>query len=95
MEANLQLQDDLRRCRCILAKKRLVWGHSGNVSVRVEPSAFVISAGGSNLGILHDEDLILCRIDQDVWEDTKPPFMEMELHRCTYRACSDGYCPYW
>ncbi len=81
------MREDLKRYGRILFERRLVWGHSGNISVRIEPNAFLISAAGSDLGNLHDEDLVLCQVGEDIWEGTKRPSIEIGLHRGIYRAC--------
>ena len=85
-----QLQEHLRRCGQALLGKGLVWGRSGNISARLEPNSFLISAAGSNLGFLCDEDLILCRVDKDEWEGPVSPSIETGLHRRIYQACGDG-----
>ena len=83
----MQLLDDLKRCGSLLFGKRLVWGSSGNISARPEPDTFIVTGAGSNLGFLRDEDMVLCRIDEDSCEGTSSPSMEVELHRRIYRSC--------
>lgn len=67
-------------------ERGLVWGRSGNVSARVGEDAFLISASGSELGALNDDDLVLCRLDSEAWEGSKRPSIETGLHRGIYRA---------
>jgi ribulose-5-phosphate 4-epimerase/fuculose-1-phosphate aldolase len=86
----LVIREELRRCGRLLAERRLVWGRSGNISARVDSDAFLISAGGSELGSLQDDDLILCRVGKDSCEGAKKPSMELWLHREIYRSCSDA-----
>ena len=86
----MQLREDLRKCGHILSQKGLVWGHSGNISARVEPDTFLISASGSALGVLRDEDVVSCRIKEDAWEGGTPPSIEVGLHRNIYQACEDA-----
>ena len=83
-------REELRRCGRLLVERGLVWGRSGNISARVEPNTFLISAGGSELGSLRDNDLILCRVDKDSCKGVKKPSMESGLHREIYRSCSDA-----
>ena len=83
----MDLRQDLKRCGCMLLERRLVWGHSGNISAKTEPNAFLITAAGAELGALHDEDLVLCQIDKDSWEGAKHPSIERGLHQGIYRAC--------
>ena len=84
------MREDLKRCGRIMIERRLVWGRSGNISARIEPNAFLISATGSDLSVLGDEDLVLCRIDKDIWEGAKPPSIERGLHQGIYRAREDA-----
>lgn len=84
------MREDLKRCGRIMIERRLVWGRSGNISARIEPNAFLISAAGSDLGVLRDEDLVLCGIDKDIWEGAKPPSIERGLHQAIYRAHEDA-----
>ena len=86
----MQLREDLRECGHVLSEKGLVWGRSGNISAKVEPDTFLISASGSDLGLLRDEDIISCRIKKDVWEGTAPPSIEVGLHRGIYQACENA-----
>jgi len=86
----LVIREELRRCGRLLAERGLVWGRSGNISARIEPNTFLISTGGSELGSLQDDDLILCRVDKDSCEGVKRPSMELWLHRGIYRSCSDA-----
>jgi ribulose-5-phosphate 4-epimerase/fuculose-1-phosphate aldolase len=74
----------------ILAKKKLVWGNSGNISMKSEPDAFFISAGGTNLGKLTDDDIICCGMDGGVINGKKRPSMETGMHRSIYGKCSDA-----
>ncbi|MFH1639387.1 MAG: class II aldolase/adducin family protein [Chloroflexota bacterium] len=82
----MQPKEDLKKCGCALFERRLIWGRSGNISVRVAPDSFLISSTGSNLGLLNDDDLVLCRISQDTWEGMKQPSMESGLHRGIYQV---------
>ena len=85
----MEIHEELINCGRILAEKGLIWGHSGNISVKIEPDAFLISAGGTGLGNLTNIDLILCRIGTDDYEGTKQPSMETGLHRSIYRKRED------
>ena len=83
----MDVRQDLRRYGRMLLERRLVWGHSGNISAKTEPNAFLITATGADLGALHDEDLVLCQIDKDSWDGAKHPSIERGLHQGIYRAC--------
>ncbi len=74
----------------ILEKKELVWGHSGNISIKNSSDTFFISAGGTNLGDLKEEDIISCKIDNDSITSKRRPSMETGLHRRIYATCQDA-----
>lgn len=61
----------------------LVWGTSGNMSVRADEYSFFITAAGKSLGYITDKDLVLCRINKD--SAIKTASMEWRLHREVYR----------
>ena len=73
-----------------LADRGLVWGQSGNISVRVDTDTFLITAGGADLGMLLDDDIIPCRIESDGYEGLRVPSMEVGLHRGIYHAREDA-----
>ncbi len=80
-------REELQQCGRALAEKGLVWGHSGNISVRLNRNSFVISAGGTHLGRLTDADMVKCHIGHDGYEGTVRPSMEAGLHRGIYQCC--------
>ncbi|MCX5999577.1 MAG: class II aldolase/adducin family protein [Chloroflexi bacterium] len=82
--------EDLRRCGQSLYEKRLVWGTSGNISARTSPNEFLISATGSLLGFLGEEDIVACGVDEGRCQGPKPPSIEKELHRRVYQSCGDA-----
>ncbi len=86
----MRARESLINCGRYLAERGLVWGRSGNISIKTEPNAFITSAGGTDLGRLQDEDLILCQIDCDSSEGTRRPSMETGLHRSIYNNCRDA-----
>lgn len=86
----MKLHKQLIDCGRFLADKELVWGQSGNISMKVELDAFLISAGGTNLGQLSEGDLILCPIERDEYQSTRHPSMETGLHRGIYRTSENS-----
>ena len=81
-----KVREELKRCGRLAFERGLVWGRSGNISARVGEDAFLISASGSKLGALNDDDFVLCRLDSEAWEGSKRPSIETDLHRGIYRA---------
>ena len=85
-EQPVQVMQDLKRCGRVLDEKGLVWGRSGNISVRIEQNAFVISASGADLGTLSDNDLITCHLHDSYPHGAKEPSIERGLHQAIYQA---------
>jgi L-fuculose-phosphate aldolase len=86
----MQVQESLKRCGYVMFERGLAWSHSGNTSAKVGPKSFVISAAGSQLGYLNDEDLVLCHIDNDKYEGARPPSIEKRLHQRIYQTNEDA-----
>lgn len=80
-------RDELRRCGRLLCDRGLVWGHSGNISARLAPNAFLISAAGTDLGALDEDDFVRCEIDRDSCRGDRRPSIEAGMHRGIYAAC--------
>ncbi|MBI5742097.1 MAG: class II aldolase/adducin family protein [Nitrospirae bacterium] len=66
----------------------LVWGTSGNVSIRAGADTFFITATGKSLGDMTDKDLVLCRIGRD--RSHKKASMEWRLHSEIYESRKDA-----
>lgn len=68
-------------------KLGLVWGTSGNMSVRIDKNSFLITATGKSLQKIMDRDLVVCKINKDL----APPkaSMEWRLHREIYKTRKD------
>ncbi|MFC1978537.1 class II aldolase/adducin family protein [Chloroflexota bacterium] len=86
----MQQIDELMIFGKALADRGLVWGHSGNISARVDTDIFLITAGGADLSMLMDDDIIPCRIVDDSYEGLRAPSMEIGLHRGIYRTNADA-----
>lgn len=86
----MKIEDELIGCGKSLLDKGLVWGRSGNISVRVGSDSFLISAGGSELGYLKNGDVVLCRVGDESYEGGRKPSMEAGLHRGIYNLCPEA-----
>ncbi|TJY43560.1 class II aldolase/adducin family protein [Cohnella pontilimi] len=65
----------------------LAWGNAGNISARTGPNSCMISASGTYLGELAEEDLVECRFDgQPEDPGAKKPSKEMPMHRAIYES---------
>ncbi len=66
----------------------LVWGTSGNMSMRADAESFFITARGKSLGEITGKDLVLCWINKD--SANKKASMEWRLHSEVYRNRKDA-----
>jgi len=64
----------------------LVWGTSGNMSMRKDANSFFITASGKSLGDITVRDLIPCGMDNDKPDKAS---MEWKLHSAIYRNRKD------
>lgn len=69
-----------------LSSDKLVWGSAGNISMRAD-GGIAISASGTNLGALSDEDITFCGLDGTY--QGKKPSKELPLHLAVYKNRSD------
>src|SRR5215216_3771681 len=61
----------------------LAWGNAGNLSVRLGPDRYLITASGTRLGELEDDDFVECSFDGPFSGDRKPS-KETPMHRAIY-----------
>lgn len=66
----------------------LVWGTSGNMSVKKDEHSFFITVSGKSLGDIAENDLVLCRINNRI--GSKKASMEWRLHGEVYRNQKDA-----
>jgi L-fuculose-phosphate aldolase len=68
----------------------LAWGNAGNISARVSPDTCLISASGTFLGELGDDDLVLCSIPEArALSGTVKPSKELAMHAAVYQERPD------
>ncbi len=78
-------QDDLRAAGRYLFENGLAWGNAGNLSVRLGPELGLITASGTQLGALADDDFA-----EFAWGGATPrdlgrkPSKEVPMHRAIY-----------
>jgi L-ribulose-5-phosphate 4-epimerase len=61
----------------------LAWGNAGNISARLSPDRYLITASGTRLGELADDDFVECSFEGVVAGDRKPS-KETPMHRAIY-----------
>lgn len=82
---------ELQRAGRVLLERDLTWGNAGNLSARTGPDTFLITASGSRLGELGDDDFVECPVDGGVpLTAGRKPSKEVPMHRAVYAARPDA-----
>jgi L-fuculose-phosphate aldolase len=83
-EAVAQLQEAGR----YMIEHELTWGNAGNISARLSAERYVITASGTRLGELAEDDFIEVALALDVTPSGtgRKPSKEMPMHRAIYAA---------
>ena len=85
-EARAQLQAAGR----YLLRHDLTWGNSGNLSARLRPDHILITASGTRLGELDDDDFVICPLAASPADAyTRKPSKETPTHAAVYQARPD------
>lgn len=71
-----------------LADRHLVAGAAGNISIRSETGEIYVSARGSRLGALREEDVVRLSAD-GAWAPRREPTSEYLIHTLTHQAFPD------
>jgi L-fuculose-phosphate aldolase len=61
----------------------LAWGNAGNLSARLGPDRYLITAGGTRLGDLADDDFVECSFHGPL-SGGRRPSKETHMHRAIY-----------
>src|SRR5215207_1553025 len=62
----------------------LAWGNAGNISARLDSDRYLITASGTRLGELGDEDFVECSFENLLSRERKPS-KETPMHRAIYQ----------
>ena len=82
---------ELQRAGRLLLERDLTWGNAGNLSARTGPDTFLITASGSRLGELADDDFVECRVSDGVpLTSGRKPSKEVPMHRAVYMQRPDA-----
>jgi 3-dehydro-4-phosphotetronate decarboxylase len=74
----------------VLTDKGLTWGNAGNISIRTGEDRYLISASGTCLGELENEDFVECSIkENNTLYGFKKPSKETPMHRAIYETRPD------
>lgn len=67
----------------------LAWGNAGNISARTGDRRYLITASGTFLGELADEDFAECTFEGKTFPEGRKASKEMPMHRAVYETRPD------
>ncbi|MFT9846073.1 class II aldolase/adducin family protein [Aneurinibacillus sp. REN35] len=84
------VREELKKTGKYMMEYQLAWGNAGNISARIDQDCYMITASGTFLGELEDEDLVTCSFaGQDSKTSVKKPSKETPMHRAIYENRPD------
>ncbi len=85
------IRNDLQAMGHYLLDNELTWGNAGNLSARITPDTLLVTASGTQLGDLGDDDFVECPIiaDNIIITYSRKPSKEMPMHRAVYTTRPD------
>lgn len=79
------LRRQLREAGQYMLANGLAWGNAGNISARLEADTLLVTASGTHLGDLAEDDLVACPLDPALpLPAGRKPSKEMPMHRAVY-----------
>ena len=82
MDSN-EVREQLRAAGRYMLANDLAWGNAGNISARIGADRYLITASGTRLGDLQDDDFVECSLNGSFSGDRKPS-KETPMHRAIY-----------
>ena len=82
MDTN-EARNGLQSAGRYMLENDLAWGNAGNISARLGPDRYLITASGTHLGELADDDFVECSFDGPFTGNRKPS-KETPMHRAIY-----------
>lgn len=73
-----------------LMSNQLAWGTSGNISARIGSNQMIITASGTYMANLGEEDFVECQIDTGEIEGKRKASKETPMHLGIYRQRKDA-----
>ena len=80
-----ELKEQIRAVGCRLYQTGLALAHSGNISARLDDERILITATGTFLGDLKDDDIVTVALADGKCQDAKKPSSELALHSLIYK----------
>lgn len=66
-----------------LLQNNLTWGNAGNLSARLSPNTYLVTASGTQLGKLTEADFVTCELSGQALSPGKPS-KETPMHQAIY-----------
>ena len=86
-DVTLSVRRALQAAGRYLLANELAWGNAGNLSARISVDRLLVTASGTRLGELGDDDFVECPVDADEPVSyPRKPSKEMPMHRAIYAA---------
>ncbi|HSH78631.1 MAG TPA: class II aldolase/adducin family protein [Herpetosiphonaceae bacterium] len=80
-------REELREAGRYMLAHGLAWGNAGNLSARLWPDRYIITASGTRLGELAEDDFTECRLATAVVpEGGRRPSKERPMHEAIYET---------
>lgn len=79
-----EVRKQLQKTGKYLMDYELAWGNAGNISARVDEDHCLITASGTYLGELANDDFALCSLSGEPEPGQKKPSKELPMHRAVY-----------
>ncbi|MFC0274595.1 class II aldolase/adducin family protein [Metabacillus herbersteinensis] len=85
----MDIKKELREAGQYLKSNQLAWGTSGNISAISDDGHMVITASGTYLANLNDDDFVICEIATGNYEGRRKASKETPMHTGIYRQRDD------
>jgi L-fuculose-phosphate aldolase len=90
MPQSQEIGSQLQKVGKYMMEYGLAWGNAGNISARTGPDRYMITASGTYLGELGDDDLVECCLSGEVvGTGVRRPSKETPMHRAVYEMRPD------
>jgi 3-dehydro-4-phosphotetronate decarboxylase len=87
MDSN-EARRELQAAGRYMLKNDLAWGNAGNISARLDFDHYIITASGTRLGELKDDDFVECSFEGS-FSGARKPSKETPMHRAIYEQRSE------
>ncbi|MFP9129539.1 class II aldolase/adducin family protein [Niallia sp. BSM11] len=85
----MTISDGLINCGKYMLENKLAWGTSGNISSRVDDKTMLITASGTFMGDLKDEDFVLFDLQYEKNLSERKASKETPMHTGIYKTRPD------